>query len=71
MAHKDRVPGTYKSTATFEGKRDKAFDDTKVEDEGYSYTSLSFPGFMGQERALTSDEAKHVVHKPLTSDRRR
>ena len=69
---KNRVPGTYKSKATFEPTtsplpkyKDKALSDTRVRDEDYDYTKLSWPGHMGQDPNLSRGESLHVEHGPL------
>lgn len=64
---KDRVPGTYKSTASFEDKTLKnpmvkniALNDTRVLDEDYDYTKNMWPGNMNEDTNLSSAESMHI-----------
>lgn len=65
-----KIPGTYKSTATFEVKtlenpvkRPRVANDIDVKDNDYSYTTTEFPGFMGQDANLDRAERMHKKTK--------
>lgn len=66
-----KVPGSYKDNSSYQEKgyksapnKDMAFADTRVRDEDYDYTSLTYPGGIESNNMLKADIAKHKIHKP-------
>ena len=58
-----------KKTKPLPKKADKAFNDVRVRDEDYDYTTGAFPGHMNLDLNLKGAEARRVIHGPLGGTR--